>query len=324
MFVVSCAPPMTDEELEAELAKLTPEEREQLLADLESKESGALAGQAVNYAIKTKVSPRVAYAPVSQLRKTIAKIKTGCTPKTNAELCFLDQTCGDIPDGCGGVVQCGNLCGDFKKPHCQNNECVSGEEVTAEKTDYVQPPLPGCSDTDGGMFPLKKGNVEGSADTCLEENKLREYFCKDELPTFDIISCNECINGQCIITEKCTDTDGGSSDYFTRGTVEGSADASAQFYLNNPTEELLVENKYAYDNGLIELLSPIGWKSHFTDFCFTWVGDSGAVASSHCTVDTATLCQVKEFSCNSNDKIDIKWADCEYGCSNGACLPAPN
>src|SRR3989344_7785399 len=65
IVVVSCAPQITDEELEAELAKLTPEEREQLLADLESKESGALAGQAVakriaGSAYAQKISPKAA------------------------------------------------------------------------------------------------------------------------------------------------------------------------------------------------------------------------------------------------------------------------
>jgi len=61
IVVVSCAPQMTDEELEAELAKLTPEEREELLADLESKESGALAGQAYSAAVaKYKLPAKVA------------------------------------------------------------------------------------------------------------------------------------------------------------------------------------------------------------------------------------------------------------------------
>jgi|SRR3989344_1829674 len=59
IFLVSCAPPLTDEELQAELAKLTPEEREQLLADLESKEGGALAGQALKAKYVGKVSPRI-------------------------------------------------------------------------------------------------------------------------------------------------------------------------------------------------------------------------------------------------------------------------
>ncbi|HLD79367.1 MAG TPA: DUF4215 domain-containing protein [Candidatus Nanoarchaeia archaeon] len=63
LLVVSCAPQeLTDEELDAELAKLTPEERAELLADLEAKESGALAGQAskeftAKYA--RKISPKV-------------------------------------------------------------------------------------------------------------------------------------------------------------------------------------------------------------------------------------------------------------------------
>ena len=50
LLVVSCAPQeMTDEELQAELAKLTPEERAELLADLDAKESGALAGQGTRF-----------------------------------------------------------------------------------------------------------------------------------------------------------------------------------------------------------------------------------------------------------------------------------
>ena len=62
LLVVSCAPQeqLTDEELEAELAKLTPEEREELLADLEKEDSGALAGQAFRKSTSwaKKISPR--------------------------------------------------------------------------------------------------------------------------------------------------------------------------------------------------------------------------------------------------------------------------
>ncbi|MBU0470185.1 MAG: hypothetical protein KKA62_05675, partial [Nanoarchaeota archaeon] len=48
LLVVSCVPEqsLTDEEIKAELAKLTPEERDALLKDLEN-ENGALAGQAM-------------------------------------------------------------------------------------------------------------------------------------------------------------------------------------------------------------------------------------------------------------------------------------
>src|SRR3989344_3002949 len=81
ILVVSCAPQMTDEELEAELAKLTPEEREQLLADLESKESGALAGQAVakkiaRSAYAQKISPKAAKVVTRASRVQVTQIKT--------------------------------------------------------------------------------------------------------------------------------------------------------------------------------------------------------------------------------------------------------
>ncbi|MBU1976658.1 MAG: hypothetical protein KKA62_01755, partial [Nanoarchaeota archaeon] len=56
LFLVSCLPqkPLTDEELEAELTKLTPEEREVLVKDLESGD-GALAGQASARTIPSRV-----------------------------------------------------------------------------------------------------------------------------------------------------------------------------------------------------------------------------------------------------------------------------
>src|SRR3989344_8661003 len=76
-FLVSCAPQeLTDEELEAELGKLTPEERAELLNDLEAKESGALAGQA-SYRVFTEkyagkaptLANYVTRAPPSQLAR---------------------------------------------------------------------------------------------------------------------------------------------------------------------------------------------------------------------------------------------------------------
>lgn len=52
VFLISCAPQMTDEELEAELSTLTPEEREELLADLEAKENVPLAGYMMGFSTK--------------------------------------------------------------------------------------------------------------------------------------------------------------------------------------------------------------------------------------------------------------------------------
>src|SRR3989344_1507619 len=71
MFLVSCAPQqqLTDEELEAELAKLTPEERAELLKDLESKDDGALAGQAG--AGKYKVSSKLTTVSKSKINNIL-------------------------------------------------------------------------------------------------------------------------------------------------------------------------------------------------------------------------------------------------------------
>lgn len=92
LFLVSCAPqePLTDEELKAELAKLTPEEREELLKDLEAKEGGALAGQAyarkiANSAYARKVSPtavrRIAVTPSTQVKLVVNKLSVVGTVK---------------------------------------------------------------------------------------------------------------------------------------------------------------------------------------------------------------------------------------------------
>ena len=89
LLVVSCVPKeLTDEELEAELAKLTPEERVELLADLEAKEGGALAGQAsrdrelltAKYAGKTPVLAKyVIRASSSQITRVKTVITQGVT-----------------------------------------------------------------------------------------------------------------------------------------------------------------------------------------------------------------------------------------------------
>ncbi|MEK6939394.1 MAG: hypothetical protein AABX31_01580 [Nanoarchaeota archaeon] len=80
LFLVACVPqkPLTDEELKAELSKLTPEEREALLKDLESKEGGAFAGQAIRsrYSkISPKAAGRFAITPKTQVRSVIENLR---------------------------------------------------------------------------------------------------------------------------------------------------------------------------------------------------------------------------------------------------------
>jgi len=91
---------MTDEELEAELAKLTPEEREQLLADLESKEGGALAGQASRAKYVSKVSPKVARvvarASKSKIQAILEKRLIKCTDSDGYDLFVKGTTEGRL------------------------------------------------------------------------------------------------------------------------------------------------------------------------------------------------------------------------------------
>ncbi|MBU0470541.1 MAG: hypothetical protein KKA62_05540 [Nanoarchaeota archaeon] len=78
IFLVSCLPQqqITDEELETELAKLTPEQREQLLKDLESKDGGALAGQAVRQEFVSKygISKTASMASAKQIKTVAIKL----------------------------------------------------------------------------------------------------------------------------------------------------------------------------------------------------------------------------------------------------------
>src|SRR3989344_5939653 len=87
-FLVSCAPQeLTDEELEAELAKLTPEEQAELLNDLEAKEGGALAGQAKFFkSAYSRKAPTLANyvtkASSSQIAQVITVTRGFTAPRT--------------------------------------------------------------------------------------------------------------------------------------------------------------------------------------------------------------------------------------------------
>src|SRR3989344_234574 len=83
VFLVSCVPqqPLTDEELQAELTKLTPEERAELLKDLEGKEDGALAGQAV--AGKYGLSSKLKATKTNALKEFLQCFDTDGGPNTH-------------------------------------------------------------------------------------------------------------------------------------------------------------------------------------------------------------------------------------------------
>ena len=179
IFLVSCAPPLTDAELEAELAKLTPEERAELLADLESKESGALAGQAINYAIKTKLSPRVAAAPVSQLKKAISKTSltkeqiveaTAITPEGKAAQ-FCNKRGPHASGSEGKLVNLGE-----KTHYCSQ----SGDEIKYDRFHCVEKPSGGVAVHDIDTT-YEKSLLYPEVDTCGEI--LAQFLDKPEVAT---------------------------------------------------------------------------------------------------------------------------------------------
>ncbi|MEK6905313.1 MAG: hypothetical protein AABX24_02830 [Nanoarchaeota archaeon] len=133
MFLVSCVPQMTDEELEAELAKLTPEQREELLADLESKGNSAFAGQAV---AKKYGSSKISSANVQQMKSMLENMSVPYVNSPNTEVCG-NGICEEfsfhriIVDGSDGTYQ--NIDSVVNKcPSDCNMYCFKKEEYDNE------------------------------------------------------------------------------------------------------------------------------------------------------------------------------------------------
>ena len=103
MFLIACAPkPFTDEELKAELSKLTPEERAQLLKDLDNEEGGAFAGQAIRTrypSISANAASRIAATPKAQVQAVVSSLSDTLDPKlVNLNLPACTDS-DDNPDG---------------------------------------------------------------------------------------------------------------------------------------------------------------------------------------------------------------------------------
>ena len=266
IFLVSCAPQLTDEELEAELAKLTPEEREELLADLESKESGALAGKGSADRLTTtpkktyaqKMSPKVAKVVARASPAQVTQIKTAITKVKLDVGVVIYLTCGD------GEPNPGELCDDGNK--------VNGD---------------GCSST---------CNVE-TGWSCTDA------YAKDP-------SIGWYVPSECTPTSQCIDTDAGL-DPFKKGITEGMIES---YYLGGDK----VYQEFEDSCILFEHSGPAGslnetrlalWKSYFAPSC------------------TSEPCSVFETRCmDMQDMVQrtVYINPCPFGCSNGACLSAPN
>lgn len=171
MFLVSCVPQqqLTDEELKAELEKLTPEEREALVKDLESQKSGALSGQAIRaktYAVK--ISPKVVQASPEVVKQAISKLAI-VPQKVQAEAVFL-------PNGCGNGV-----CEEDESPttcdkdcavvYCGGNGSIAGAPYDdPTKQEYIFASY-GSSNI---LYPTRN---DPKLDVCLDQSRLVERYC---------------------------------------------------------------------------------------------------------------------------------------------------
>lgn len=173
MFLVSCAPQITNEELEAELAKLTPEQREELLADLESKGGSAFAGQAVRQesTLKYGISKAASTAPTAQIKTAVNKLSTQgpAVADTSVEgkaiqFCNKPENAGKKTHYCS---EFGNTEIKYDRFRCAGNSPIhvidttykksllypqvdTCQEILASFLDQPDYATVGCYDSDGG------------------------------------------------------------------------------------------------------------------------------------------------------------------------------
>ncbi len=183
MFLVSCAPQITDEELEAELAKLTPEQREELLADLESKGNSAFAGQAVRQesTLKYGISKAASTAPTTQIKTVMGKLSTQAPSVADtsvegkaAQFCNKPENAGKKTHYCS---EFGNTEIKYDRYRCAGNSPIHVIDTTYKKSllypavdtcqeilgtflDQPDYATVGCYDSDGGVDQSKVGFVE--------------------------------------------------------------------------------------------------------------------------------------------------------------------
>ena len=143
------------------------------------------------------------------------KVSGRCVPKTVAQACpdaietaAAGSVCGNVDDGCGGTVYCGQCDNEqgLTGLTCMENKCVKkdGALLTAMPN---QPVMAGssCTDSDGGVKPLAKGTVtSGSAsltDYCIDNMELVEFSCSSGKAVWTMTNCqgigSPCMDGAC-------------------------------------------------------------------------------------------------------------------------------
>lgn len=225
---------------------------------------------------------------------------------------------------------------------------------------YVPPPVPTCSDTDGGI----RYDVAGVAtvslnginttysDTCISGSTVGEYYCAYGASYFTTYACpsGRCVNGACTAVappQTCSDTDGGNNINLS-GTVTITNSSGSFTFTDSCASSSIVNERYCSGNNVVTAQG----------FCL-----AGQVCSNGvCTAPQASTCTdsdganyntqgtvsvtnasgsysftdycygpngvwLYEYLCSSNKTVtSIAGTLCTsgYSCSNGACVVNAN
>jgi len=211
---------MTDEELEAELAKLTPEEREELVKHLEAKESGALSGQAsrqLTQKVQTtinakKVSPTVMKVSSVLAKRAITKLAIFpvCTDSDGLSLYTFGVTSANKFLGvAGNVILLSDKIIEY------NDQCqvlAKAKAVNGDINGIMHFPVSNCNDVSIGSTVLSDGGATYLVED-IKECDVLERVCGSalkvkigELSFSDVQTINSviktcsngCFNGACL------------------------------------------------------------------------------------------------------------------------------
>ncbi len=137
----------------------------------------------------------------SAVAGTVTKDNISYTDYCSGSTTVFEYYCGDSGDVASTTIACSS------GYVCSEGICVR------------------CGDSDGGQNMYTRGTVVNdtgsSTDYCINNVMLNEYYCSDgaiKAKSMNCISGYTCLNGACVESPGCSDSDGGQ-DRYTKGTT---------------------------------------------------------------------------------------------------------